>query len=159
MTVYKKSKVKARVATFRNTMRDSKNQEENEKLLDDLVLFDRKAGGSKRMNNLYNIKVKVEGQIKQNEAQKNYQQVSGIEFNEGPSSKKNYYRYQRQVKGTMQMSGARKIHILGEVIQEEDMHEDMHEETVNPMISNEYKKIIEAAHPIQTMQQLLGLND
>lgn len=94
---------------------------------------------------------------------------------EGPLSKGNFDRFNQAIRDTQAKLGARNIAKIRndlaftEAIREDAVREEagdgdegyVHElkEEENPLISSEYRKIIEASIPKYTMQNLLGLSN
>ena len=96
------------------------------------------------------------------------EQANSSKPNEGPLSKENFNRFNNNMRSSKDKLGIRRAikydekGLITEVIQEEDQSESETfsvAEVDNPLISSEYVKIIEAAIPKYTMQQLLGLSD
>ncbi len=95
---------------------------------------------------------------------------------EGPFSKENFDRFNQAIKDTQARLGARNIaKIKNDMAFTDAIREDVDKENAegeegdeyvpelkeeeNPLISSEYRKIIEAAIPKYTMQNLLGLSN
>lgn len=129
-----------------------------------------------RNNNLYKIKIKVDQQMRMNsDSQKKDDGSGDAAGGEGPFSKGNFDRFNQAIQDTQAKLGARKIAKIKndlaftEAIREDAVREeagDGDEEYVpelkeeeNPLISSEYRKIIEASIPKYTMQNLLGLSN
>lgn len=173
------SSIKPKIASFRRVSqgdmaRQQKFIDEEDDKFKDNPLFDSKAANSSAMrsNNLYRIKLKVDAQMKINQDAQKREQAANTKPKDGPLSKENFDRFAEAVRVTQHGLGARNIarineeQLYSDVIKEETQDDEDQEfemanlpDDQNPLISNEYIKVIEAAIPKYTMQQLLGLSN
>jgi hypothetical protein len=145
---------------FKDNIVDSSNQSSN--------------SAAMRNNNLYKIKIKVDQQMKMNsDVSKREKEAEKNNQSDGPLSKENFDRFNNAIRETQARLGARNIaKIRGdkqftEIIKEETIREETEadegepevKDEENPLISQEYRRIIEASIPKYTMQNLLGLSN
>jgi hypothetical protein len=110
------------------------------------------------------------------DSSKKEKESGGGGHGEGPFSKENFDRFNQAIRDTQARLGARNIaKIKNDMAFTDAIREDVDKENAegeegdeyvpelkeeeNPLISTEYRKIIEAAIPKYTMQNLLGLSN
>jgi hypothetical protein len=124
---------------------------------------------------LYKIKLKVDQQMRINSDAQKREAANSTKPTDGPLSKANFDRFYQAMKATHGAMGMRKASkldgqkVINDIIVEDPKREEENDDgeesdysvadVDNPLISAEQVKIIEAAIPKYTMQQLLGLSD